>query len=97
MPDHKTIPDGGAMDKNLMLPTGALTREEKMMNQEQKITQELQAAETYLSSHPVLNYSPGDLKRLNREVKEYLQEFTISEQELYRSYYSGPLSRFRTE
>ena len=55
---------------------------------EQKITQELQAAETYLSSHPVLNYSPGDLKRLQRDLNDYLQEFSPEEKLLYRDYYS---------
>ena len=73
-----------------MLATGALRAKNKNMKENQ-INAELRAAEDYLSSHPVLEYSPGDLNRLNRALNDYLQSFSPEEQLLYRDYYSEEL------
>ena len=59
--------------------------------EEDEIEKELKAAEDYQSSHPILQLSPGDLKREGRTIEEYLRNWDEADQEIWRSYYSEEL------
>lgn len=61
------------------------------MKNEKTIEEELTQAEEYLSSHPVLAYSPGDLRRQGKTPENYLKQWTPEERELWHSYYSDEL------
>ena len=52
---------------------------------------ELEAAQHYMDSHPVLHLSPGDLKRENIDLSSYLERFSKTEQNHYKEYYSDEL------
>ena len=67
--------------------TGALTRKEDMTN----IEEELKKAKEILDNNPVLEYSPGDLRRIGRTIEEYLSRWPQAEQEKYRDYYEEEL------
>ena len=55
------------------------------------IEEELKAAEQYLEQHPILQLSPGDLRRSNQDINEYLKQWTPEERELWKQYYSDEL------
>ena len=59
--------------------------------EEERIEKELKATEDYQSSHPILNYSPGDLKREGRMVEEYLKQWSEADQGIWLEYYSEEL------
>ena len=67
--------------------TGALTRKEDMTN----IEEELKKAQEILDNNPVLECSPGDLRRMGRTIEEYLSRWPQAEQEKYRDYYEDEL------
>ena len=66
--------------------TGALTRKEDMTNIE-----ELKKAKEILDNNPVLEYSPGDLRRMGKTVEDYLSRWPQADQEKYRDYYEEEL------
>ena len=55
------------------------------------IEQELKIAQSILDNNPVLQLSPGDLRREGRTVEEYLDEWGKEEQQKYRDYYEDEL------
>lgn len=55
------------------------------------IEQELKKAQSILDNNPVLQSSPGDLRREGRTVEEYLSRWTLEEQQKYRDYYEDEL------
>ena len=54
---------------------------------EVEMMEELKRAQEFLSQHPVLKYSPADLKHKGLNLDKYLEKFDSSTQELYREYY----------
>jgi hypothetical protein len=55
------------------------------------IEEELKQAQSILDNNPVLQLSPGDLRREGRTVEEYLSRRTLAEQEKYKDYYEDEL------
>ena len=55
------------------------------------INEELKRAQEILDNNPVLQFSPGDLRREGNSIDEYLESFTKSEQEFYRDYYEDEI------
>lgn len=55
------------------------------------IEKELKQAQSILDNNPVLQLSPGDLRREGRTVEEYLSRWSEAEQEKYRDYYEDEL------
>ena len=55
------------------------------------IEEELKAAQEILDSNPVLEYSPGDLRRAGMDIQEYLSRWPQADQEKYRDYYEEEL------
>lgn len=56
-----------------------------------EIEEELKVAQEILDNNPVLEFSPGDLRREGKNVEEWLKDFTEEEKALYRDYYSDEL------
>ena len=52
---------------------------------------ELERAEAIMANNPVLEFSPGDLRREGKSIDEYLESFTKSDQEFYRDYYEDEI------
>ena len=52
---------------------------------------EMERAQAILNNNPVIQLSPGDLRRAGRTVEEYLKEFSTKEQEFYREYYEDEI------
>ena len=50
---------------------------------------EIERAQAILDNNPVLEYSPGDLRREGRTVEEYLEAFGEAERKKYLEYYDG--------
>lgn len=55
------------------------------------IEEELNQAQSILDNNPVLQKSPGDLRREGILLQEYLSRWTLEEQEKYRDYYEEEL------
>ena len=55
------------------------------------IEEELKKAKEILDNNPVLEYSPGDLRRMGKTVEEYLGRWPQADQEKYRDYYEDEL------
>ena len=55
------------------------------------IEEELKQAQSILDNNPILQLSPGDLRREGRTVEEYLSAWSEAEQEKYRDYYEDEL------
>ena len=55
------------------------------------IEEELKSAQAILDNNPVLQFSPGDLRREGTSIEDYLASFTESEQEFYRDYYEDEI------
>lgn len=55
------------------------------------IEQELKQAQSILDNNPVLQLSPGDLRREGIPLQEYLSKWTLEEQQKYRDYYEDEL------
>ena len=51
------------------------------------IEEELKKAKEILDNNPVLEYSPGDLRRMGKTVEDYLSRWPQADQEKYRDYY----------
>ena len=52
---------------------------------------ELKAAQDYINLHPILNLSPGDLKRSGIEIESYLVEYLEAEKRIWLEYYEDEL------
>lgn len=52
---------------------------------------EMEQAQTIMDNNPVLQLSPGDLRREGRTVEEYLSRWSEAEQQKYRDYYEDEL------
>lgn len=63
----------------------------KELEAEQVIGKELERAQSILDNNPVLQFSPGDLRREGRTVEEYLSSWTPAQQQKYRDYYEDEL------
>ena len=48
---------------------------------------EMERAQAIMDNNPVLEYSPGDLRREGRTVEEYLEQFGEAERKKYLKYY----------
>ena len=76
---------------NPLLEEGRLRRTEKSKrskNQKYIATKtEMERAQAVLDNNPVLEYSPGDLRREGRTVEEYLEKFSEAERKRYLDYY----------
>lgn len=68
------------------MSAGASTPKETMT-----IEQELKTAQSILDNNPVLQLSPGDLRREGMELEEYLSRWSEAEQEKYCDYYEDEL------
>ena len=55
------------------------------------IEEELKQAQSILNNNPILQLSPGDLRREGIELEEYLSRWSEAEQEKYRDYYEDEL------
>ncbi len=55
------------------------------------IEEELKKAKEILNNNPVLEYSPGDLRRMGKTVEDYLSRWPQADQEKYRDYYEEEL------
>ena len=55
------------------------------------IEEELKKAKEILDNNPVLEYSPGDLRRMGKTVEDYLSRWPQADQEKYRDYYEEEL------
>ena len=55
------------------------------------IEEELKKAQEILDNNPVLEYSPGDLRRMGKTVEDYLSRWPQADQEKYRDYYEEEL------
>ena len=55
------------------------------------IEEELKKAQEIMDNNPVLEYSPGDLRRMGRTVEDYLSRWPQVDQEKYRDYYEDEL------
>ena len=47
----------------------------------------MERAQAIMDNNPVLEYSPGDLRREGRTVEEYLEKFGEAEKKKYLEYY----------
>ena len=61
------------------------------MTEEWLVAEEIRQAEAFIELHPILNYSPGDLRRAGRSLEEYLKDFPDTEQEIYLEYFDEEL------
>lgn len=52
---------------------------------------EIERTQAIMDNNPVLEYSPGDLKREGKTVDEYLEQFKENDREFYKEYYSEEL------
>lgn len=77
-------------DGHTLNPTKNL-KTRKTMNTNKTIEQEIKQAEQYQKSHPILNSSPGDLKREGTDISEYLKQWSEEDQEIWLEYYSEEL------
>ena len=57
----------------------------------ESIEKEIDTAQSIVDNNPVLQTSPGDLKRENCTVEEYLDKFTEEERRVYLEYYEEEL------
>ena len=55
------------------------------------IEEELKKAKEILDNNLVLEYSPGDLRRMGKTVEDYLSRWPQADQEKYRDYYEEEL------
>ena len=55
------------------------------------IEEELKKAKEILDNNPVLEYSPGDLRRMGKTVEDYLSRWPQADQEKCRDYYEEEL------
>lgn len=76
---------------NPLLKDGRLRRTEKKLNsKDQKYIStktEMERARAIMDNNPVLQLSPGDLRREGRTVEEYLEKFGEAEKKRYLEYY----------
>lgn len=54
-------------------------------------TLELNEAQSIIDNNPVLSMSPGDLRREEQSLEEYLMAFTNKEQAFYKDYYEDEI------
>ena len=54
---------------------------------EVEVMEELKRAEEFIAQHPVLKFSPSDLKHMNTSLATHLHPYSLIDQELYREYY----------
>ena len=59
----------------------------KRVSGEEVIAAETKALDDFIQSHPVLKFSPSDLKHMNTPVDTHLHPYSLIDQELYREYY----------
>ena len=52
-----------------------------------KTSLELRDAHNYINLHPILSYSPGDLKRAGIMINSYLEDYDDAEQKIWLEYY----------
>lgn len=80
---------------NPLLKDGRLRRTEKKLNSKNQkyisTKTEIERAQAILDNNPVLQMSPGDLRRERRTVEEYLSRWSEAEQEKYKEYYEDEL------
>jgi len=76
---------------NPLLKDGRLRRTEKKINSKNQkyiaTKTEMERAQAIMDNNPVLEYSPGDLRREGRTVEEYLEKFGEAEKKKYLEYY----------
>ena len=76
---------------NPLLKDGRLRRTEKKLNSKNQkyisTKTEMERAQAIMDNNPVLEYSPGDLRRERRTVEEYLEKFGEAERRKYLEYY----------
>ena len=76
---------------NPLLKDGRLRRTEKKLNSKNQkyisTKTEMERAQAILDNNPVLEYSPGDLRREGRTVEEYLEKYGVAERKRYLEYY----------
>ena len=76
---------------NPLLKDGRLRRTEKKINSKNQkyiaTKTEMERAQAMMDNNPVLEYSPGDLRREGRTVEEYLEKFGEAEKKKYLEYY----------
>lgn len=78
---------------NPLLKDGRLRRTEKKINSKNQkyiaTKTEMERAQAIMDNNPVLEYSPGDLRREGRTVEEYLEKFGEAEKKRYMEYYEN--------
>lgn len=79
-------------DESVAVKIQALVHRINDSKKENRIEREMQAAEAITSSHPILNLSPGDLRRAKQSLQDYLSQWDPEEQEFYRDYYEDVLA-----
>lgn len=76
---------------NPLLKDGRLRRTEKKLNSKNQkyisTKTEMERARAIMDNNPVLQLSPGDLRREGRTVEEYLEKFGDAEKKRYLEYY----------
>ena len=76
---------------NPLLKDGRLRRTEKKLNSKNQkyisTKTEMERARAIMDNNPVLQLSPGDLRREGRTVEEYLEKFGEAEKKRYLEYY----------
>lgn len=76
---------------NPLLKDGRLRRTEKKLNSKNQkyisTKTEMERAQAIMDNNPVLQLSPGDLRREGRTVEEYLEKFGEAEKKKYLEYY----------
>jgi len=76
---------------NPLLKDGRLRRTEKKINSKNQkyisTKTEMERAQAIMDNNPVLQLSPGDLRREGRTVEEYLEKFGEAEKKKYLEYY----------
>jgi len=76
---------------NPLLKDGRLRRTEKKINSKNQkyiaTKTEMERVQAIMDNNPVLEYSPGDLRREGRTVEEYLEKFGEAEKKKYLEYY----------
>ena len=73
-----------------IINTASAYKPEKGMSGESSaevITAETKALDDFIQSHPVLRFSPSDLKHMNTSLQTHLHPYSLIDQELYREYY----------